>query len=106
MNRFNISGNGPDQRPETVKTITITPNYDALFERFKDDAMLHFAHLSRHDRKTFTRKEVYDFIASLRIALGALTKEEQIVTLREEFDHYADKMFTILTKEQEEEWES
>lgn len=89
-----------------MKAITITPNYDALFERFKDDAMLHFAVLSRNDKSTLTRKEVYDFIASLRIALCSMTKEEQIVVLREEFDQNAEKMFSVLTKEQEAEWES
>jgi len=86
-------------------SITITPNYDAMFEQFLSDAMLHFARFSEARSKTLTRSEVYSFIASLRIALGCMTKVEQVLKLREEFDAHAEKMFAVLNKEREAEWE-
>lgn len=83
------------------RTITIRPNYAAMFQQFKRDAMLHLERMCRRDGKTLTRKEVYDFIASLRIALCSATTVDEVVELRTEFDAGAEKMFAVLMAEQE-----
>lgn len=91
-----------DARPEKVTTITITPNYSAIFERFRVDAMNFLNRFAGSNHKSFTRKEVYDFVASMRIALCSATNVEEIVRLREGFDEGAERMFAVLMKEQEE----
>jgi hypothetical protein len=85
------------------EAIQITPNYPAMFQMFKTDAVRHLDYLSRENGKTLTRKEVYDFVASLRIALCSATTVDEIVELRRDIDSSAEKMFAVLMKEQEEE---
>ena len=99
-------------KPTTVRTVTLTPNYKNLFNQFLHDAECHMQNLARerhthHGLATiYTRKEVYDFIASFRIALGSMTDTGDIETLRDAFDRGAEAMHAQLTKEQNEEWEA
>lgn len=86
---------------ETTNTIHLQVNYQAIHERFRTDAMFHLARFANERQKTFTRKEVYDFVASLRIALGAMTKEAEIYELRNGIDAAAELMFAVVNKEQE-----
>lgn len=83
---------------EVERTITIAPNYPAIFERFMQDAMLHLNHLAEESQDIFSRKEVYDLVASLRIALGSATNVAEIVKLREQFDAGAEKMFAEVSR--------
>lgn len=93
---------GRSMTEDKVHTITITPNYSAIFERFRVDAMNFLHRFAGSNHKSFTRKEVYDFVASMRIALCSATNIEEIVRLREGFDEGAERMFAVLMKEQEE----
>jgi hypothetical protein len=77
----------------STKTITITPNYNAIFEMFLRDAGLHLGVMSRTGIKSFSRREVYNFVASLRIALGAATTVENVEALRDMIDKGAEAMF-------------
>ena len=86
-----------------TETITIEPNYNKIFKSFLCDAMHHQELFARPRRKTFERKEVYDFIASFRIALGSITKQEELVELQTQFDTAAEKIYEQLMKEMLEE---
>jgi len=82
------------------EVIELTQNYRNLFNRFLSDAMLYMNRFASPYNKTFTRKEVYGFVASFRIALGSVTKEADLIELRTQFDSAADVMFDQLMKEQ------
>lgn len=83
------------------ETIDITPNYDALFQRFKQAAISALEGFARKSAKTLTRKEVYDFVCTFRIAMGAIKNQKMFEELRDEYDLAADKMFDQVVKEQE-----
>jgi hypothetical protein len=86
---------------DKVTTITVTPNYEAIFEQFRRDAQLHLNSFTYNQKKTFTRSEVYAFVAAMRIALGAATTIPNIEALRTVLDDGGEKMFAVLQEEQE-----
>lgn len=88
-------------QPEVTHHINVQVNYHALHEQFRTDAMFHLARFANEKQKTFTRKEVYDFVASLRIALGAMTNSDEFYELRNGFDAASELIFAVLNKEQE-----
>ena len=83
------------------KTIKLEPNYNHLFEQFLRDAMLHMNVLSRPGRTDLHRSDVYNMVASLRIALGCITKVSDLETLRSKFDEAAEKMYAQVQRDQE-----
>ena len=84
------------------ETINIEPDYQALFNRFKRCAISTLESMSRKSAKTFSRKDVYDFVCTFRIAMGTVRNLEQFVQLRDEFDKAADKMYEAIWNDQEE----
>ena len=82
------------------ETIELKIDYQNLFKRFLSDSMLHLNRCASPHQKTFTRREIYGFVASFRVALGAITKEADIVELRDSFTIVAEKMFEQVTKEE------
>lgn len=86
------------------KTITLTPNYNAIFDRFIEDARIHLALFADENLKVFNREQVYRFLISLRIAVNSMTNVDEIERLRDLMDG-SEKVFALLNKEQDEEWE-
>lgn len=81
------------------ETIVIEPNFDALFDNFSRDADIHLEKLVTLD--AIERADVYRFIASLRVAVGCMTKNAQILKLREMLNERGSRMFEVLERERE-----
>lgn len=86
------------------KTITLTPNYNAIFDRFIEDARIHIRLFSDPNLKVFTREQVYRFLSSIRVAMSAMTSADEVEEVRDMLDG-ASKVFALLQLEQEDEWE-
>ena len=82
------------------ETIDLTPDYDALLKRYKESAIATLEGFARKSATTLTRKEVYDFICTFRIAMGVVRTNEQFVALRDDFDKAADKVYERILIEQ------
>lgn len=82
------------------KTITITPDFGNMFRQFCHEAESNLQHLARRGATTLTRKEVYDFVIAIRIAINCVQTNEDVLALRDAIDTGADAMFARVTEEQ------
>ncbi len=87
-----------------MKTIEITPNYAAMFSRFKDCSRSALDYLSRKPMALDDREAIYEFISTFRVAFGSVTSQADIDALREMFDKGANAMFAKVEAERDAEY--